>query len=367
MRNKNYHYSVLLTLGVLFGTPLTGCVSIDPASVRATKGAPESARVDKLEIPYDDSLPTYALAVQTFVQEGPTGQVRVDHHEQTDNHSLSNGGWSKKGGWKERSESSGIDSQRLDSKQAEKGGSNSAPERTRRPSTQGSATVQQAGLNDGNERESGDPQRRTKVDFNRNTHNESSREFDERSSGGSRNHTDSSRHHDSTTVVTGRSWNVDRRDTNIAAQFTSSLSGVKNFRLLDPASVAARGGGIFTAVLPEGVKGPYIIRAIVTEEVYEVEGDRTRVRLPGIFAVKNSHVEGVVVLDITVTDGSTGAIVTAFSSEGTFKNQDNRASGGLLIPLYERHSFARSVVTQAQRVALNEAAQRIFNALKDYQ
>jgi hypothetical protein len=366
MHNKR-HYLSLVVLGLLLSSLTPGCTSIDPASVRATKGAPESARVDKLEIPYDDSLPTYALAVQTFVQEGPTGQVRVDHHEQTDNHSLSNGGWSKKGGWNEKSETNSIDSQRLDTKEAGRGGSNSGPNRTQRPTSQGSASIQQARLSNVDDRDATDPQRRRREDYNRNTHTESSREFNQKSSGGSRNHTDSSRHHDSTTVITGRSWNVDRRDTNIAAQFTSSLSGVKNFRLLDPASVASRGGGIFTAILPEGVKGPYIVKAIVTEEVYEVEGDRTRVRLPGIFAVKSSHVEGVVVLDITVTDGSTGAVVTAFSSEGTFKNQDNRGSIGVLLPVYERHSFARSVVTQAQRVALNDAAQRIFNALRDYQ
>jgi hypothetical protein len=366
MQNKR-HYSSVVILGLLVSSLTPGCTSIDPASVRATKGAPASAQVDRLEIPYDDSLPTYALAVKTFVQEGPTGQVRVDNHEQTDDHTLTKGGWSKKGGWKENAEANSIDSQRLDTKEATRGGSNSPSNRTQKPTTQGSATVQQAGLASVEDRDGSETQRRRREDFNRNTHSESSREFSEKSSGGSRNHTDSSRHHDSTTVVTGRSWNVDRRDTNIAAQFTSSLSGVKNFRLLDPASVASRGGGIFTAMLPEGVKGPYIVKAIVTEEVYEVEGGRTRVRLPGIFAVKSSHVEGVVVLDITVTDGSTGAIVTAFSSEGTFKNQDNRGSVGVLLPLYERHSFARSVVTQAQRVALNDAAQRIFNALREYQ
>jgi hypothetical protein len=72
------------------------------------------------------------------------------------------------------------------------------------------------------------------------------------------------------------------------------------------------------------------------------------------------------VSDVTLLDGRTAALVAAFPTEGTFISQDKRFSAGVILPLAEQHAFVRSIVSQAQRVALNEAAARILEAFRNY-
>ncbi len=173
-------------------------------------------------------------------------------------------------------------------------------------------------------------------------------------------------HTDGALDVTQRSWQVSRRDINIAAQFTSSLAGVGNFVLLTPTAAKPLGSGKYQADLPQGAVGPFILKALVTEEVHEVEGGQSRIFVPGAISSKSSELQGVVVMDITVLDGRTGALVAAFPTEGTFISQDKRFSAGVILPLAEQHAFARSVASQAQRVALNQAAVKILDAFRSY-
>jgi hypothetical protein len=59
-------------------------------------------------------------------------------------------------------------------------------------------------------------------------------------------------------------------------------------------------------------------------------------------------------------------LVTAFPTDGAVISWDKRFSAGIVLPIAEQHAFALSVVSQAQRVALNQAAERIFEALQNY-
>jgi hypothetical protein len=354
------------TITILVISCLLGCASIDSSLVRARPGAPESARVDRLEIPYDDSLPKYALIVEAFVKEGPVSETKIRSHQFFEQHDKRNGSSqsnaSLTGSSQERirdRQTTQIDSQNkalvLDSPSEEANtktrhpmlknvSTSDSPEAVLAARSKGSATIH-------NDRKYG---------------SETSGELTGRGTTKSHGHQHLTQHNDGAVDVTHRSWEVSRSDINIAAQFTSSLAGVGNFLLLSPAAAKSTGDGLYRANVPSGAVGPFIIKAIVTEEVHEVEGNRTRVFVPGVVSSKKSELKGVVVLDITVLDGRTGALVTAFPTEGTFISQDKRFSAGVILPLAEQHAFARSVVSQAQRVALNEAAARILEAFRNY-
>lgn len=58
---------LLLSTCVLLGACTTA--TVDKSSVRATQTAPESTRVDLVQIPYDPSLPTYVVTVEPFAFE----------------------------------------------------------------------------------------------------------------------------------------------------------------------------------------------------------------------------------------------------------------------------------------------------------
>jgi hypothetical protein len=315
---------------------LLGCVSIDSSEVRARAGAPEAARVDRLEIPYDSSLPRFALVVETFMNPGSITQTAIrsnQFNQQVDRSNTSTEpGISLTGTGEEVIR--GNETTRVDSQ--------NGPILMGQPSEAEVATVRQPALN--------------------NVSDVSSRGTTK-----SRGQKTPTQRNDTSVDITQRSWDVYRRDVNAAAQFTSSLSGVGNFLILSPSAAKSVGGGIYRANLPQGAIGPFIIKALVTEEVYEVEGGSFKIFIPGLVSRKWSELQGVVILDITVLDGRTGALVTAFPTEGTFISQDKRFSAGIILPLAEQRAFARSVASQAQRVALNQATERIIEILRTYQ
>ncbi len=351
---------------ILMISSLLGCATIDASQVRARAGAPESARVDRLEIPYDSTLPKYALVIETFVKEGPVSETKVRSHQFSEQHDRRSGSTqsnnSYTGSGKELirdGEKIQVDSQ---NKALVLG----------RPAGEASTTAQHPMLRGVSNSDS--PEELVAVKSKDSTTTQSDRTYAREASGEvtsrgtsrSNGHQHLTQHADGAIDVTQRSWEVARSDINIAAQFTSSLAGVGNFLLLSPAAAKSLGDGLYRAHLPSGAVGPFVIKAIVTEEVQEVEGNQSRLFVPGVVSRRNSELKGVVVLDITVLDGRTGALVTAFPTEGTFISQEKRFSAGIVLPLAEQTAFARSVVSQAQRVALNQAAVRILEAFRNY-
>lgn len=354
------------TITILAISALLGCASIDSSRVRARAGAPESARVDRLEIPYDASLPKYALIVETFVKEGPVSETKLRSHQFLEQHDK------RSGSSQSNASLTGSSQERVRDGQTTQIDSQNKALALARPSEEANTTNRHPMLKDVSTSDSPEAvlAARSKgsatIQSDRKYARETSGELTGRGTTKSYGQQHLTQHNDGAVDVTHRSWEVERSDINIAAQFTSSLAGVGNFLLLSPAAAKSRGNGLYEANVPNGAVGPFIIKAIVTEEVQEVEGNRSRVFVPGIVSSKNSELKGVVVLDVTVLDGRTGALVTAFPTEGTFTSHDKRFSAGVILPLAEQHAFARSVVSQAQRVALNEAAARILGAFRNY-
>jgi hypothetical protein len=344
-----------------------GCASIDSSHVRARAGAPESARVERLEIPYDATLPRYALVVETFVAEGPVSETKVRTHQFSEQHGKQFGTTESKGSATGTIQDTVRDREKWSAESQNKalamGKAPETPDSARHPmvsdaSLSSEDTIQPIAA----ARSQGNIAGQRDQNY--------SREIQSELSGrGTIKHSrrqDLSQHTDGAIDVTQRTWQVSRRDIDIAAQFTSSLAGVQNFVLLSPAAAKPVGDGIYQARVPNGAVGPFIVKALVTEEVHEVEGRQSRIFVPGVISSKYSELQGVVVMDVTVLDGRTGALVAAFPAEGTFISQDKRFSAGVILPLAEQHAFARSVASQAQRVALNQAAVKILEAFRNY-
>lgn len=357
---SNYIVTASLLVGLL------GCASIDSSQVRARAGAPESARVDRLEIPYDASLPKYALIIETFVNSGPVSQTSIRSHQFINqngkNTSSSESKASLTGSGRETiqaMETTQVDSQNKALLMGPPSGAESSA--ARHPMIKNvSASDTPESLLAARSKESSTLKRDEKYG------REASSELTGRGTTTTHGRQYATQHTDSAVEITQRSWEASRRDVNVAAQLTSSLSGVGNFVILSPAAGKSVGGGVYQANLPSGALGPFIVKAIITEEVYEVEGGRLKIFIPGVVSSKRSELKGVVIIDITVLDGRNGALVTAFPSEGTFISQDKRFSAGIVVPLAEQHAFARSVASQAQRVALNQATERILEALRNH-
>ncbi len=223
---------------------LSGCSSkIDPASVRATAGAPLSAVVEEQRIPYDPALPRYVLAVQL-----PTF-----------------------------------------------------------PSSTNSAQL-----------------------------------------------TGTAVHSDVSLQWVQQHYNFDTFARVVSAQFTTALSSVGNFSVIDPTTEVPKN-------LPNGENGPYLVRAQVTAVRSEVVTDKSN--LYGIFVMNDEELEaGVAELDIQLI--FQGRVVTSFPVQGTFLSKRKKAGVGIVLPFYERKQSAKSLVENAMRVASQNAAKQIFEVLR---
>ncbi len=154
----------------------------------------------------------------------------------------------------------------------------------------------------------------------------------------------------------------DKEQAKIKAQLISALSGIENFRVLDGRDIQKDTTGLYKINSSDfnTAKGPYIVRALITE--YNARAEETGNKINVFPFAKKKHVEmkGFVALDIRVLSERTKENLTSFTSRGTFSTIDERASQGFILPLAQQHAFARSVADQAMRVALNDAAKQIY-------
>lgn len=364
-----------LVLLVLAYVCVSGCASIDKSSVRATAGAPESARVDETEIPFNEELPRYALAVEVIRISGP---VQEYYSEVTTNRESDAAGRSREQtdytktfdeNYKRADKGSASGSLRLRTQQQDTSSNSSQSQQTQPPqasysqpgvitasqgNTASNSHGQSPGVKDtrraGTGKIAGQAKRNSQLERRENV-----RKTSERS--GQRN--------DVASITTqrrtaSRTSHVASNQRQIAAQFTSALTAVENFSVLDYSSLQAQGGGQYRASLQDDEVGPFIIQALITEYESQVEDDETKINVL-LARNKNKVRKGVVALDVSILDGRTGRIVRSFPVRGTFTEQIKSAELGLGI--YGRKSKAKSVLDQALRVALNKAAQKTYDAL----
>jgi curli biogenesis system outer membrane secretion channel CsgG len=188
----------------------------------------------------------------------------------------------------------------------------------------------------------------------------------------------------------------DRVSESIAAQLTSALSNVGNISVVDKMGVKKTKDGMIHTRLNKGEKGPYIIRGTITEfnEVADASSRERGGSLgwlglimgvtgavsgksglgwtgAGIAAANPTYVnktaerKGVVAIDLTLVDGRTGRVVRAFKASGTFAAK-SAVTGMSLFGIGGKNTdFAQSSLGQATRIALNDAAKRTIDALRN--
>lgn len=320
--------SIVLMLASLFG-----CVDIDKSKVRAQAGAPESAQVEQVFLPYDSSLPRYVMVVEPIRLRGT---VSTWQWQQEANVTGSRGSTTDK--TESKGESFNVGTLRAEG--------NSAP-----PSSQASkprlkpANLEEAGYGDsptkGMELQKGTKGTSTESDERTNER------FNAQLKGTQR----------------VDSWHetLAPETLKMSAQLTSALSGISNFKVMTKEAVKPIGQGRYSARINSGEKGPFVFKALITE--YDNYAEATKQRAGALIYSEGSRViKGVVGIDVSITNGRDGSIVASFPVRGTFSSQYRKADTGIL-PFYSKSKFARSVMDQALRVALNRAAIKAYDAL----
>ena len=187
--------------------------------------------------------------------------------------------------------------------------------------------------------------------------------------------------------------NIRQGGETLAAKLTTALSNSGNLSVVD-SGLSKSKAGMYVASLKRGEKGPYIVRATITEfnEVAEAESESSGGSLGWVglvagvagaiagkpalgyagagLAAANPTIEndvrskkGVVAIDFRVVDGKSGRIVGAFKSSGTFKSASASSGFSLFGIGKSNHKFAESALGQAITVALNDAVRKITDVL----
>jgi curli biogenesis system outer membrane secretion channel CsgG len=165
-------------------------------------------------------------------------------------------------------------------------------------------------------------------------------------------------------IESGRFYNyLLSRQREISYQLVSALSGVGNFRLIDHTvfSENPRKSGELS-----GGKGPYYVRAVITESTTSVVSEKRRLSLPLVYRNHDNLVESLVGLDVSLVDVESGEIVHGFPVQGTYISKKVVAGGGIAGRVTSSEVQMRSTIEQALRVALNEAAKTLHAMLYDH-
>lgn len=173
----------------------------------------------------------------------------------------------------------------------------------------------------------------------------------------------------------------------MSAQLITALTKVGNFAVYDRKHKGS--------IKPKkGEKGPYILRATLTEfnEAAEAEAESSGVSLgtigavagiagavagkpglmwsgAGLAAADPGYEEsatsrtGMVAFDVAIVESATGRIVDSFEAAGKFKAQSASNGISLFGISNQKAKFASSAIGQALRVAMNDAVQKTSDAL----
>jgi len=187
---------------------------------------------------------------------------------------------------------------------------------------------------------------------------------------------------------------VDNERANLSQKLISMLARTGNVVVVDARALRPEFDGTYRLRLGERERGPFLVRAVVTEfseRSTESAGSRelslgwvgAAVGIAGLVTGKpglgwsglglalanptfsNDSVQrtGVVAFDVQIVDGRTLRVVDAFRSTGTFSAESDATSFALFGYTDRRDEFAQSVVGQAAQASINDVAKRILAAL----
>jgi hypothetical protein len=150
------------------------------------------------------------------------------------------------------------------------------------------------------------------------------------------------------------------RQRQISLQLISALTGVGDFNVIDydaytrtPAKYQSLADG----------KGPYFVRAVITESADAVVVEERKRKMPLIYRSEEFLSESIVGLDVSLVDIRNGHIAKSFPVRGTHIYKSAKSRTGMITDVSSNEVFMRSTVDQALRVALNNAAAKLHGIL----
>jgi curli biogenesis system outer membrane secretion channel CsgG len=174
----------------------------------------------------------------------------------------------------------------------------------------------------------------------------------------------------------------------MSAQLRTALAKVGNFQLYDERKL----NGL---KLPKGVKGPYLVRATLTEFSEQADAMREDNSFSlgfigaivgivgavtgnsaltwsgaGVAAANPSYEDstsiqkGMVAFDVQIVDHKTGRLVNSFEASGSFQSETNSNGVGIFGYNNSKSQTSSSVAGQALRVAMNDAVRKTLSALE---
>ncbi len=300
---------VFLALATACVLSLPACATVDPGSVQAQSTAPVAAQVTVIDVPYDPSLPTYVVAIEPFA----------------------NG-----------AQSSGI------------------------TSGAGAPTAPSAISSFYNFQATGNHYRINSTGV---------------SSGMTNGHLEG-------TPIASHAGPGDGIGQGIAAQYMTALTHWTNVSVVDWSGVTRNQDGTYSVKLRPGEVGPFIIRGTVTEfnETSDLSGSNRGVS-GGVFGAVASSLgageagmvlsqanptyksqtqtrDGMVGLDLTITDGRTDRILRSFNCSGKFTTKSATSGLSVFGAGGGDAQFAASALGQATRAAMNDAVRQTAEVLK---
>lgn len=187
---------------------------------------------------------------------------------------------------------------------------------------------------------------------------------------------------------------IESTQVDLSQKLISTLTRTGNIAILDSRALRPQADGTYRVTQQDREKGPYLVRATLTEfteRAEELENSRELslgwvgvaagiaglvTGKPGLgwsglgvaladpkFSRGGMRRTGVVSFDIQVVDGRTLRVVDAFKAGGTFSAENAETSFSLFGYTDKRSAFAQSVLGQAAQAALNDAASKIRAAL----
>lgn len=347
---------------------LVGCVSIDKSAVQARSGAPQSAQVAMHDMPYQSDVPVFLVAVEpvrfaSSVSETTfSGMSRTAQSGQTELSSQVSSKGTTQGGV-----ATSLDINQYN--QHQKGTASGTVPPSRQTGQIGDAVIRPEEVSYSPTAATSDPElesgksmtvTRGGVKSSLGQSTEENRQSGGKATGSSRSQTAYR------STIVNKNYGSEVQAGRIVSQLTSALAAIGNISIVHLAALQPAGNGTFRygGKVSSNESGPYLIRAVITEYEARVEEDKSKVKIPLFFGTSHNILKGVVGLDVAVVDGRSGRIVASVPAQGTFTQEEKKANVGILTDIFEQSSMARSVMDQALRVALNDAAVRIFESLR---
>jgi len=161
---------------------------------------------------------------------------------------------------------------------------------------------------------------------------------------------------DSSVTITRTS--MQHEQAEISAQLLSAFSGIGNIKVMDY-------GWYKSSATPTGAKKDvYLVRALMTEYATVSSSDSHKVHYFPLASFADDVREGMCAFDVSVVEAATGDSIGSMRASGTFASTSQTATQGVIVPLARQRQFAQSVLDQARRAALNDAAVRVRALLK---